>query len=111
MHTECGYLKVFDDNMVELVLASPTVMAEIEHGVVRVSEQGVVCMDLEAGQDTADGGKGSIRGDRNKDPKTLMVVRRFQLLNKGAVLQYTLLMSTSKTPKLTHHLQCVLKKV
>ena len=41
----------------------------------------------------------------------MMVLRRLQLLDKGAVLQYTLLLSTSTTPKLTHHLQCVLKKV
>jgi hypothetical protein len=111
MHTECGYLRVFDDNMIEFVLASPTVMAEIEHGVVKVNENGIVCMDLQSGQEMVEGGKGIIRGDRNKDPKTLMVLRRIQLLNKGAVLQYTLLLSTSTTPKLTHHLSCVMKKV
>jgi hypothetical protein len=111
LHTECGFLKVFGDNAVEFVLASPTVMAEIEHGVVRVNEDGVVCIDLAAGQEGVDGGKGIIRGDRNKDPKTLMVVRRLQLLDKGSTLRYTMMMSTSKTPKLTHHLQCTLKKV
>jgi hypothetical protein len=111
MHAECGFLKVFGDNAAEFVLASPTVMAEIERGVVRASEEGVVCIDLASGQEGVEGGKGIIRGDRNKDPKTLMVVRRFQLLDKGAALQYTLLMSTSKTPKLTHHLQCTMKKV
>ena len=71
MHTECGYLRVFDDNMIEFVLASPTVLAEIEHGVVRVNEHGIVCMDLQAGQEMVEGGKGIIRGDRNKDPRVI----------------------------------------
>jgi len=65
-------------------------------------------MDLEAGQETKDGGVGLIRSDRNKEPKTHMVVRRFQL--KGSVLHYKLLMATSTVPKLTHHLECEMQK-
>jgi hypothetical protein len=96
MHCESGYLRVFDDNVCEFVIAQPTGLAEIEHGRMYVNDDDVLFLDLESGekqyllqmcsyksvlvgQETKEGGKGLIRGDRNTDPKTLMVVRRFQL--------------------------------
>ncbi len=47
MHAESGFLRVFDDRMVEFVLAQPTGLAEIEHGRCYLNDHGLVCMDTE----------------------------------------------------------------
>lgn len=109
MHSECGYLRVFPDNVVEFVVAQPTALAEIELGKMYLhdSGDGTLCIDTQAGQETKDG-LNMVRGERNKDPKCFMVVRRFKL--KDDVLSYNLLMATSTTPKLTHHLHADLKR-
>ncbi len=110
LHAESGFLRVFPDHAVEFIIASPTGLAEVEHGKVYVDDTGVVRIDVESGQETKEGGRGIMRADRNKEPKTLMVVRRFHLDRVSGVLRYTLLMSTSTTPKLTPHLECTMKK-
>jgi hypothetical protein len=109
MHTESGFLRVFPDNCVEFCIAQPTGVAEIEQGSLVVAEEGaVVLMDTQAGQETVEG-INIIRGERAKDPKTFMVVRRFRL--EGDQLSYELFMATSTTPKLTQHLKVTMQRV
>lgn len=109
MHTESGFLRVFDDHSCELVVAQATGVAEVEHGKVYVNESGIVCIDLQAGQELLEGAKGIVRGDHNKEPRAIMIVRRFQLHNDS--LKYKLLLATSTTPKLTHHIECDMARV
>jgi len=42
MHAENGFLRVFDDRAIELIVAAPTGLAEIEHGRSYVNEEGLV---------------------------------------------------------------------
>lgn len=68
-------------------------------------------IDVEAGAEDSEGTHGIVRGERNKEPRVTMIVRRFLLSVDGKTLTYRLLMATTTTPKLTPHLECVLHKV
>ena len=107
MHTESGFLRVFEDGVCEFCIAQPTGLCEIEQGKIERHADGSIRWDSQAGQETTQGDN-IIRGERNKEPGTFMVVRRFKLV--GDVLSYNLLMATSTTPKLTHHLSATLEK-
>ena len=100
MHFESGFLRAFPDRVCELVIAQASGMAEIGKGSIEEAEDGTIKVEVECG--------GVMRGERNKEPKTEMVVRRFQL--KVDVLTYDLLMSTSTTPALSHHLHGELRR-
>lgn len=108
MHTECGFIKLFPDGYCELTVAQVTGIAEVEKGTWRTTDAGVFRIDLASGHEATDATAGIVRGERNSAPHVRAVVRRFVLA--GAVLEYTLLMATTTTTAMTHHLQCHMEK-
>ena len=109
MHTESGFLRIFPDKNVEFCIVQPTGVCEVEQGRLHiVEEENTILMETQAGQETVEG-VNIIRGERAKDPKTFMVVRKFKLCQDE--LSYELYMATSITPKLTLHLKVSMHRI
>jgi hypothetical protein len=96
MHAETGYLRVVDGDRVELVLAHPTGIVEVEEGAVHV-DGGVLVLELAT---TTIGTTATA-----KDVRSLR--RRFVL--DGDALTYDLWMAHADTPE-THHLRAALHR-
>lgn len=98
MHAEAGYLRPVHGGRVELVLAHPTGIVEVEEGQYEVEDDATLVLDLAT---TAVGLTATA-----KDVRALR--RRFTLV--GDTLTYELWMAHADTP-LTHHLAAVLHRV
>jgi hypothetical protein len=98
MHAETGYLRPVPDGGVELVLAHPTGIAEVEEGRYQLRDDGTLVLDLAT---TTVGATATA-----KDVRALR--RRITLA--GDTLTYELAMAHADTP-LTHHLAAVLHRV
>jgi hypothetical protein len=97
MHAETGYLRVVPGGGVELVLAHPTGIVEVEEGHLEVAD-GSVVLDLATTTVAVTATAKDVRALR----------RRFTL--DGDTLRYELSMAHADTP-LTHHLAAVLHRV
>lgn len=96
MHAECGYLRHVGDGRLELVLAHPTGIVEVEQGQLEIAAD-VVALELAT---TTVG-----RTETAKDVRALR--RRFVL--DGDELRYDLWMAHADTP-MTHHLAARLRR-
>lgn len=96
MHAETGYLRHVGDGRIELVLAHPTGIVEVEEGHLEVAAD-VVALELST---TTIGLTGTA-----KDVRSLR--RRFVL--DGDELRYDLWMAHAQTPE-THHLAARLRR-
>lgn len=94
MHAETGYLRMPADGRVELVVAHPTGIAEIEEGTVSVAD-GVLAIELHS---TSVGCSGSA--------KEVVAMQR-SIRVSGSELRYTLRMAAVGQP-LQHHLGATL---
>lgn len=97
MHAETGYLRVTDGDRVELVLAHPTGIVEVEEGRLERDDAGGLVLDLAT---TTVGTTATA-----KDVRALR--RRFVLA--GDVLTYDLWMAHADIPE-THHLRAALRR-
>lgn len=97
MHAEAGYVRSPSPDRVELVLAHPTGITEIEEGTVTVAADGSLVLDLAS---TAVGLSGSAKD-------VAAVARRFEL--RGDELRYDVSIAAVGEP-LTHHLRAVLRR-
>jgi hypothetical protein len=98
MHAETGYLRPAPDGDLELVLAHPTGIAEVEEGSYAVGDDGTLVLDLATTTVAVTATAKDVRALR----------RRFTLV--GDTLTYELSMAHADTP-LTHHLAAVLHRV
>lgn len=97
MHAEAGYLRVPTQGRIELVLAQPSGITEVDEGVVR-SDGGVLLIELE-----------STSVGRTRSAKEVVCVSR-SLRVDGDELSYTLRMSAMGLP-LQHHLTATLHRL
>jgi THAP4-like, heme-binding beta-barrel domain len=96
LHSETGYLRAFGDNRVELVIAHPTGVTEIDEGPLEITDRGFI---LTLGSTTIglSGSAKSVTG----------VERRIEL--DGDSIRYRLAMAAVGRP-MTHHLQANLTR-
>ncbi len=97
MHAEAGYLRVVGVDRVELVLAHPTGIVEVEEGTLATDADGALVLELST---TSVGTTATA-----KDVRALR--RRFVL--DGDHLSYDLWMAHAETPT-THHLRASLHR-
>lgn len=97
MHAETGYLRVVDADRVELVLAHPTGIAEVEEGTVAGDDAGTLTLTLATTTVATTATAKDVRSVR----------RRFVL--EGDVLRYDVWMAHGPTPE-THHLEAELHR-
>lgn len=97
LHSETGYLRAPGDNRIELVVAHPTGVTEIDEGSIEITDRGII---LALGSTTI-GLTGSA--------KTVTAVERHIELD-GDDFRYRLAMAAVAQP-MTHHLQAHLTRV
>jgi hypothetical protein len=97
MHAETGYLRVVAGGRVELVLAHPTGVVEVEEGTLEREADGALVVDLATTSIGLTGTAKRVRALR----------RRFVL--DGDRLGYDLWMAHAETPE-THHLAATLHR-
>jgi uncharacterized protein YndB with AHSA1/START domain len=96
MHAEAGYLRLVPDGRLELVLAHPTGITEVEEGSIEV-EGDTVTLEL-----------ATTHVGTTATAKDVRALRRTFTLS-GDTLRYELAMAHADTP-LTHHLAAVLHR-
>lgn len=97
MHAEVGYLRVVEAARVELVLAHPTGVAEVEEGILEPDASGALVLEFATTSVGLTGTAKHVRALR----------RRFVL--DGDELRYDLWMAHADTPE-THHLHATLHR-
>jgi hypothetical protein len=97
MHAETGYLRIVEGPRVELVLAHPTGVAEVEEGVVEHDPSGALVLEVASTSLGLTGTAKRVRALR----------RRFVL--DGDQLSYDLWMAHADTPE-HHHLRATLHR-